>query len=640
MKLSSFSEIVETELISISSLITESKYWAHINEGSKEETLNEHANLVLDYAVSIVNVQDIDSVIDKIISEITGGHKELANFVKLLFVASLAYHDLGKINPNFQVNRMLNTSFKKKQLSIKNQHSILSAYLYLHFFVERINSSQFGNNDKVLLFAITYLFCFPIIKHHSSEITKEMSFSVENFEELYEFLARCGINLPMDASRNIYNRKEKFLERIHEDFHFPLFALLKLSYSLLTACDYYATNEYMADMKVDDFGVLSAEMKTKIVENFKSKKDYNEELTSNLSLHLNNPFSELQEQSKNNLNALRQKLNAEVISTLRQNTNNPWYYIEAPTGAGKTNLSLACISELLQMDKSLDKVFYVFPFTTLITQTFQGIKETIGLDNDEMIQLHSKAGFHSREETSDGEYGNEKRIYLDNLFVNYPFCVTSHVRFFDILKGNGKETNYLLHRLCNSIVVIDELQTYNPAHWDKIIFFIENYAKLFNMRFIIMSATLPKIDALSETVRGKFVSLTPNKKQYFSNPNFAGRVQFDFSLLDKPKPTKENKEAYLFGLSKFLYDKAKCYFESFGMARVLIEFITKNTASHFFRLLKENNKFSKYKLYILSGDILEPQRKKVISELKKQKYKKVILVSTQVVEAGVDIDMD
>jgi CRISPR-associated endonuclease/helicase Cas3 len=169
-----------------------------------------------------------------------------------------------------------------------------------------------------------------------------------------------------------------------------------------------------------------------------------------------------------------------------------------------------------------------------------------------MIQLHSKASFYTKEEPADGKYGGEKKLHLDYLFVNYPFCVTSHVRFFDILKGNSKETNYLLHRLCNSIVVIDELQAYNPAHWDKLVFFIENYAHYFNVRFIIMSATLPKIDALSASQVGKFIHLTPNKRDYFSNKNFAGRIEFDFSLLEKKRPDREDKEEYLKGLAWFI----------------------------------------------------------------------------------------
>ncbi len=640
MKLSSFSEIIANKLPPISELIVDSEnYWAHIDGRTSKETLEDHVELVLKYAKLIVDTESIDLVIDNLSTAISD-KQEIASFIKLLFVASIAYHDLGKINPNFQIDKMHNQHFKKNNLLIKSQHSILSAHLFLHFFVDKVNLSNFDKNEKVLLFGIVYLFCFPIIKHHSPIIDKESSFTIEIFEELFIFLEKCGIQLPFNASANLIDRKGKFLERIDEAYYFPLFSILKLSYSLLTACDYYATNEYMADMKVDDFGILTPGLKKKISEKFKIKKGYNQNLFEKFDKHLETPFSDLQEQSGFNLNLLRQKMNAEVISTLRQNPNNSWYYIEAPTGAGKTNLSLACISELVQLDKSLNKVFYVFPFTTLITQTFQGIRGTIGLNNDEMVQLHSKAGFHSKEENDDGEYGNEKRIYLDNLFVNYPFCVTSHVQFFDILKGNGKESNYLLHRLCNSIVVIDELQTYNPSHWDKIVYFIENYARLFNMRFIIMSATLPKIDVLSDTAKGRFVNLTPNKRQYFSNKNFAGRIEFDFSLLDKPKPTREKKEDYLLELAQFMHNNAESYFEKYGHSRVLIEFITKNTASHLFRLLHENDDFNSYKLYILSGDILEPQRRKVIQELKEEKFDKVVLVSTQVVEAGVDIDMD
>ncbi len=641
MKLSSFSDIVDKKLIPFKSLIYESdKYLAHIDGIKDKETLQEHVDLVLHYAKQIIDQQNIDIIIDNLI-EAVSENVEIAEDIKLMFVASIAYHDLGKINPNFQIDKMKNISFPRKKLLIGSQHSVLSAFVFLFFFVEQISKKQsLGKQEKEELLGICYLFSFPIVKHHASSIDKELTLTKEVCEDLFTFLKEYNIRLPKQVAINFPELKSGLINKIQNKNTFPLFALLKLSYSLLTACDYYATNEYMADMVVDDFGILTSDLKEKIISNFKSEKDYNKDLFANFESYLERPFSELQEQSKANLNLLRQKLNAEVIFILRKNPDNPWYYIEAPTGAGKTNLSLACISELLQTDKSLNKVFYVFPFTTLITQTFQGIKDTIGLTNNEMIQLHSKAGFHEQEETQDGKYGNEKRIYLDNLFVNYPFCVTSHVRFFDVLKGNKKETNYLLHRLANSIVVIDELQTYNPNHWDKILFFIENFAKPFNMRFIIMSATLPKIDALSETAKGKFINLTPNKKQYFSNPNFAGRIEFDFSLLDISKPTKENKEDFLLDLSSFLLNKAENFYNKNGYSKVLIEFITKNTASHFFRLLNENEHFSNYQLYILSGDILESRRKKVIKELKEQKYHKMILVSTQVVEAGVDIDMD
>ena len=641
-KLSSFSEITSHKLSSISNIIPDAAiYWAHIDgTNSRYEILQDHVKLVISYATSIVKTQKIDDIIDHLCNNIAKENQNLAEYIKLLFSASIAYHDIGKINPNFQVLKMQNNLFKEKKLSIGSQHSLLSAVLFLHYFIEKVNFSNFEPKEKELLFGIIILFCIPILKHHSAVLSNENHFSVEIFEELFPFVEYCNINLPLKASTKIVHIKDKLIERISKEQHFSIFALLKLSYSLLTASDYYATNEYMADIKVNDFGIIDKALRDKISDNFKTKLPYNEDLFINIEKYQNKPLSELQEVSKKNLNFLRQKLNAEVITSIRQKPDSPWYYIEAPTGAGKTNLSLACVSELLQLDQSLNKVFYVFPFTTLITQTFECIKETIGLNNDELIQLHSKAGFHEKEERVDGEYGKEKKLHLDNLFVNYPVCVTSHIRFFEILKGNNKESNYLLHRLCNSIVVIDELQTYNPRHWDKIVFFIENYARHFNTRFIVMSATLPKIDALSETLKGRFVNLTPNKKQYFSNKNFAGRIEFDFSLLKKPKPSKENKEEYLTELAYFIKHKADDYTKIHRQSRVLIEFITKNTASHFFRLLSESDDFQNYKLYLLSGDILEPQRKRVINQIKEEKYKKVIVVSTQVVEAGIDIDMD
>jgi CRISPR-associated endonuclease/helicase Cas3 len=293
------------------------------------------------------------------------------------------------------------------------------------------------------------------------------------------------------------------------------------------------------------------------------------------------------------------------------------------------------------MDASLNKIFYVFPFTTLITQTTETVKKTLKVDNKTVIQLHSKAGFHEKEDDkkADGEYGREKKLFIDNLFVNYPLVLMSHIRFFDILKGNEKESNYLLHRLYNSIVIIDEIQTYNPEHWDKIVYFLANYAQIFNMRVLIMSATLPKIDALHDGIKGSFISLIPNRDKYFSNNNFSGRVSFDFSLLDTLKPFKTDKNQYLTKLADFMFEKANQYArENKDSVKVLIEFITKKTAAAFFKILSD--KFKSYNIVLLSGDILEFRRKEIISQIKNNSQSKVIVVSTQVVEAGVDIDMD
>ncbi|HPE86486.1 MAG TPA: CRISPR-associated helicase Cas3' [Bacteroidales bacterium] len=645
MSYKSINEIIENSLRLFD--IVGDKYLAHTSEKKKDETLKKHSKLVGEYLVKIINSQGIEILVEQIINKLAESLKirnsSTNHYCKTIFFDAITLHDLGKINPNFQVDRMKNEAFQKQKLHQKFNHSFLGSFIFSNFyFVQVLEDKAICEDYKAFLYFFVFLMSNAINCHHSSILYYQQEFEANFLEESFRFLKEYKILLEEDYSLSFYENLKEIKEEVEmkSEIFFTFFALLKLNSSLLTTSDYYATNDYMADIKVDEFGLIDEDLRTKIRQNFKTKQPFNKDLFLRFEEYQDKPFKELQEKSKANLNYLRQKLNAEVISTFRNNPDNLWYYIEAPTGAGKTNLSLACITELLQTDKSLNKVFYVFPFTTLITQTFSGIQETIGLDKNEMIQLHSKAGFHTKEETADGEYGREKKLHLDNLFVNYPVCVTSHIRFFDILKGNHKESNYLLHRLCNSIVVIDELQTYNPKHWDKILFFIENYARLFNMRFIIMSATLPKIDALSETAKGKFVNLTPNKKLYFTNKNFSGRVEFDFSWLNKDKPDKDAKEEYLEELSLFVKKQADNYFIKYKHSRVLIEFITKNTASRFFRMLMESNDFDDFKILLLSGDILESMRKKIINDLKKEEYDKVILVSTQVIEAGVDIDMD
>lgn len=627
-------------------------YFAHLSQNKKDkETLFEHSKMVSDYCLMLIDVHGIELVIDslmvKLVQNLSANNcNEFQNLFKESFLGAIIYHDLGKVNPNFQVLKMENESFiQEKKLSIQSYHSFLGSYLYANIFLKKIfENEKFSMEEKLLLYFIVLLFSSTIVKHHNSAIDLTFEFEEQQVDDCFSFLKTYCIQFDKGFGKNFFLSAVKISEGFNKlvvdkpEVYFALFATTKLLYSLLTASDFYATNEFMTKIEINEFGVLNKPEKKKLIERFKTVKSYNKDLYAKLEHYQSIPFEKLTERNNQNLNILRQKLTAEMISNLRDHSENRCFYLEAPTGAGKTNLSLAFAAELMNVDFSLNKVFYVFPFTTLITQTLKSIKETLEIDNNSIIQLHSKAGFH---EKGDGTYGNEKRLYLDNLFVNYPIALLSHVRFFDILKGNEKESNYLLHRLCNSVVIIDEIQTYNPEHWDKIVYFLANYASLFNIRVLIMSATLPKIDALHDNLKGSFISLISNRDQYFSNQNFAGRISFDFTLADKKKPDNEEKENYLNELSNFMIEKAERYAISNNEnVKVLIEFITKKTAALFFSIINKDSRFGDYKIHLLSGDILEFRRKQIINSIKEQEYPKVIVVSTQVVEAGVDIDMD
>lgn len=630
------------------------RYWAHTHKVKVPELFLAHVSLVNEYALRLIRAHKLDEVVDRLIEDLlaqSGGSLEVGNYLKGLFWTATHFHDYGKINPNFQFDRMKNRKnfSPDKSIKIGSQHSRLSAYLYLNHHISAIKrNASFSNDEQVFLWTFSFLFADAIFLHHSGDFYHDVKLDYTMMPSLRRFLDM--MEKDADGVPYIQGHGEVF-RHFWEELNLPAkefagFALLKLAFSVLTASDYLATGEFMNDMSVTDFGLMDEGFKKKLGENFRSIKVYNRAVFKCLDAYKQFPFEKIHVKSKRNLNRLRQKLTAEVISNIREHTEVRLFYLEAPTGSGKTNLSLALAIELLEANPELNKVFYVFPFTTLITQTFRGLRETAGLKNDELIQLHSKAGFHQKEESEDGLYGDEKLNFIDNLFIHYPVSLLTHIRFFDILKGNDKESNYIMHRLANSVVIIDELQSYNPRHWDKVIFFLSEYARFFNIRFVLMSATLPYIDDLleeSSPMRGKVVRLVKNKNDYFLNPNFGERVVFDFDLLENwKKPSgEEARKQYLDDLKKFLFEKSEARAaEHDGQVRVIIEFIKKKSASAFFRLVCDDPNFEGYEKFLISGEILEPRRREIITAVKEGMFEKILLVTTQVVEAGVDIDMD
>lgn len=628
-----------------------------------KETLQEHIDLVNLYFERLTDVHGLDAVIDRLILFICGDENiEVCNYLKKLFVNTIVFHDFGKINERFQADKMLNTSFielSNNKSPIGSTHASLGAFLYLSKHLHEI-AVEYRSNPTLVTCCI-YL-SYSIFRHHSRFFDDD-SFDITDFQRLQvehdfikvkvflsKYLQEFGYEIPPKILQLIGNNGKllnaKFLKSNHS---FAFYALCRLNFSLLTASDYLATNEYSTQKSLTDFGVISSKRIDEIydfvtnsewLDKTAGRKNYNKIL---YQIPENYSFKNPKTASGENLNIFRTEMGVEVIRNIRQNSHENLFYIEAPTGGGKTNLSALAALELLKIHAAkLNKVFYVFPFTTLITQAYQSLKETLGLHENEIIELHSNAGMKEKVE-NDALYGSEKLNYIHNLFVNFPFTFLSHIRFFDILKTNEKEANYLLHRLANSVVVIDELQSYSPEHWDKIIYFIKQYAETFNIKFILMSATLPKIDKLNiESIQEKnFTYLLPDaKEKYFQNPNFSQRVSFNFDYF-------ESKDLKLTELAdRLLAESAEYSTKDFGSAKpkgsvyAIIEFIFKKTATEFYQTIKDNDFFDE--IFLLSGTILPHRRKEIINFLKNKenRRKKILLITTQVVEAGVDIDMD
>ena len=674
MSFSSFETLLTTLPRLADCLPGAARYWGHTPGAAAPasklpELLQEHIDRVNATCLGLIQAHGLEPVIDGLIAGLlpvvrADNPAWASDFIKTGFLAAVAFHDFGKVNENYQ--RHLGNTGAGGPVSngIGAEHSGLGAFMWLHYALHQLDGTDLNEVALDKLVTLTLDFADLILNHHSSTLFRR-DIELDKYRKLGGYLTHLKLPVVADALV-IAAQKADY----HQDFYalgkdrnqadgFARFALLKLCFSLLTASDYLATLAYMQTggdytrLDAATLGVLSAEDKAALSARFRGF-NYNQAALADPDHYADLPWDQVRERSKANLNALRQKLLAEVVRTVRRQPAAPLYYLEAPTGAGKTNLSLAVALELLNHDARLGKVFYVFPFTTLITQTFDDIKKKLDLTDAQIVQLHSKAEYGSKTTANEAEgaYGPRWHNHVDNLFVQYPVTLLSHVRFFDVLKSNRKEANYLLHRLANSVVIIDEIQSYSPVLWDHVNYFLLHYARQFNIRVVVMSATLPSLYELTREVeKPEVVRLVADAGRYFRNPNFAGRIAFDFGLLDKDWQKRyADKQAdgaptVLAELADAVADRCTAFAaDNDGRVAAIIEFITKKSTAGFSAAARAHPELAKYEIRVLSGSILEPRRREVVNWLKaentRRDYPLILLICTQVVEAGVDIDMD
>lgn len=435
-----FSKLIESHGLKPQERIKNSeKYFAHTpptNGGGEKESLVSHMKKVKETFLELVDLHGLDEIVDKHIKVLVS-HNEIKDrqnfyeFLKLLFFEAIHFHDIGKLNENYQIDKMgLVEHFKKQEHSIGSTHSNLSAFLFIAYMLERLDMLQ-TDTEKGFAFIFILLFSMPIRKHHAPDLTnpfyyfenshdeeKNYFFETVNVDDLKKYLDKINIEFDQTFHHDIFyglnlneNYKKPFFTNYLEKINsFPFYSLLKLNSSLLTISDYVATARYMWNEELKFGGIIDKELRENVYDSFYSTHNYNEKLNSKRPKELN----DLSIRSKENLNELRFKMAYEVRDNLLKdkNINKNLFFLEAPTGGGKTNMSFIAVAELLKNRLDLNKVFYVFPFTTLVTQTQKSIVETFDLKPENFIELHSKTGFKENEDT-DGEYGNKKKNFID-----------------------------------------------------------------------------------------------------------------------------------------------------------------------------------------------------------------------------------
>ncbi len=611
--------------------------YAHRKEEDKE-TLQEHIKCCEKYLGRIWEEKQLEVILKNIYHEFFNKEnfkENLWEFFKEIFKSAILFHDLGKLNPVFQYEKMNNKEWKGKTIKglSGSNHSLFSSIIYIDYYTSKLEDKTFRKEiqcevkEKKILEMFVLAAAYVILKHHGDLESLEQLIDELNspvMKELIETLqgeqtiGYIGLqyfnqgNCNKKANFYIHYRINQFSQE--QDITYMIYE--RLLYATLVSCDYYSTTEYMNDIEYNEFGG------GKNLEDLRERYN-NSPLVNQIREYEQNQLIKKDICSQKNINDLRCEMFLESEKMLKENEEKNIYYLEAPTGGGKSNIAMNLSFSLLNEKK---KLLYIYPFNTLVEQNITNLNCIFGKEivDEYMAVINSITPMKATSEAQEDSNEYYTRTLLDRQFLNYPFILSTHVSFFNLLFGHKKEDLFGFLQLINSIVVLDEIQSYQIKIWAEIITFLQVYTKILGMKIIIMSATLPQLSLLDSKSR-EVVNLIQERDKYFKHPIFKDRVKISYKLLEE-KADFEKLYAHVKQSSK-------------QRKKVLVTFIRKKTANEFFQRIKDDEEITS-QVELITGDDSSYERERILQPIKSGQITDIILVTTQVVEAGVDIDMD
>lgn len=335
-----------------------------------------------------------------------------------------------------------------------------------------------------------------------------------------------------------------------------------------------------------------------------------------LSAKLDQEFARFeQDPEKMNLpiNQLRNKVRLYAVS--KANLPQGFYSLSLPTGLGKTLCSINWALAHAKYHKNIRRIIIVLPFVSIIDQTAGKLKEIFNDEkSDYVLEHHSNVIYTENEEKE--EY-NPKLLATENW--DYPIIVTTNVQFFESLFSNKRSDCRKLHNIQDAVIIFDEIQTLPMGITEPTLTMLDNLQQLCRCSILFCTATQPDF-ATREGFRGisHIESLVENPEMVFEQTR---RVTYH--------PVNDYNEVSISELADTVIQNKQS---------ALIVFNTKNKARIFFEEIKGGQAFNHY--FHLSTSMCPDHRKSVLKEIKEvlKKNETVIVSSTQLIEAGVDLD--
>lgn len=294
------------------------------------------------------------------------------------------------------------------------------------------------------------------------------------------------------------------------------------------------------------------------------------------------------------------------------------YSLTVPTGGGKTYSSLRFALHHARQH-NLGRIIYVIPFTSIIEQNAEAIRRVIETESDDMSWVLEH---HSNLEP-------EKQTWHSKLVVenwDAPIVLTTMVQFLEVLFSGGTRGVRRMHQLANSVLIFDEIQTL-PISCTHLFCNAINYlADYCQTTAVMCTATQPVLDELKSPDKGQLKiskdnELAPNVKALFENLK---RVE----LVNKIKPSG--------WLLDEIADLALSELNKSDSCLVIVN--TKDWAQKLYQGIAP--RLQRREIFHLSTSLCPRHRKAILARIKRRLNKKqrVLCISTQLIEAGVDID--
>ena len=579
---------------------------SHPEEGSlPEKSLQEHLENVADISRQQINKMRLNISPDLI------SKKMLAEISFLIGM----FHDFGKATSFFQ-----DYIIGKQKKSPLTRHGFISAVICYHIIFKKTESTLWA------------MAAYMIIKKHHGNLEKFNSNESDNIniaEKQIEDLLSNNLTPLKEIYSDIVD-----IEKVLKNIDIANFGeTLEDIDDFLDEC----FDEYFEDQKIECYFVINL-LFSILIDN--DKKDAARLNTDYFNGNLNEPVNDIFKYIDNcrkidpekfNPDKPINKIRDQFLSDIKNNDGikkeNHFYTITAPTGIGKTYGCLAFANILKdKLEEGEGRIVYCLPYTSIIDQNFDEFEKIIQFNKKNkyqqrparyLLKHHYLSMKNVKNRINEEEYSYKD--YLDDkLFVESwesAMIVTTFVQFFHTVIGYKNNFLKKFHNIINSIVILDEVQNINPEYYYLLRKILDVLGKKFNIYFLLITATQPII---LDSKASSSVSLI-NSQNYMKHDLFNRVV---LKVIKEPQ---------------YLEDFQNDFCVTFEGENCLIVLNTKKAAVSLFQYIKKNT--ADYEIFCLTTYLVPHDRRNKINRIKAllKDKKKIIVVATQLIEAGVDV---